>query len=114
MPASREPIIADEFGRITLPWSPVMKPRDRYRLRKIRLGKWKLTLLHAESLPTAKFSRVLRVLKNRVRSDIHIRQYIRHWLHTFRADRGSCMNVNHEIPDKNTLFSGNLTLTVTP
>ena len=36
-----------------------------------------------------KFKRVLDVLKDRSREDIHFRQYIRHWLHTFRADRGS-------------------------
>jgi len=89
MPPPRQPIIVDEFGRIKLPWSPAMRPGDRYRVSKLGQGMWKLKLVHAESLAAPKFELVLRALKDRSRDDIHFRQYIRHWLHIFRADRGS-------------------------
>jgi len=89
MPPERQPIIADECGRITLPWSPAMRPGDKYRVYKLGQGSWKLKLVHAESLSAPKFKRVLRVLKDRSREDIHFRQYVRHWLSTYRADRGS-------------------------
>ena len=82
-------VIVDEFGRIKLPWSPAMRPGDTYRVYKLGQGMWKLKLVHAESLAAPKFKLVLRALKGRSRVDIHFRQYIRHWLRTFRADRGS-------------------------
>jgi len=66
-----------------------MRRGDKYRVYKLGQGAWKLKLAHAESLAAPKFKRVLRVLKNRARTDIHFRRFIRHWLHTFRADRGS-------------------------
>jgi len=89
MPPERQPIIADECGRITLPWSPAMRPGDKYRVYKLGQGSWKLKLVHAESLSAPKFKRVLRVLKDRSREDIHFRQYVRHWLLRLSADRGS-------------------------
>jgi hypothetical protein len=82
-------VSVDECGRITLPWSPAIRPGDKYRVYKLGQGGWKLKLVHAESLAAPKFKRVLRVLKDRSRDDIHFRQYIRHWLCVFRADRGS-------------------------
>lgn len=89
MPRKSGTVIVDECHRIRLPWSPDMKPGDKLRIRKRGQGAFSLIIIHKESLPEAKFKRVLRVLKDRSRTDIHFRQYIRHWLRTFRLDRGS-------------------------
>ncbi len=66
-----------------------MRPGDQYRVYKLGQGSWKLKLVHAESLAAPKFKGVLDELKDQSREDIRFRQYIRHWLCVFRADRGS-------------------------
>ncbi|MCU0786317.1 MAG: hypothetical protein MUF81_20175 [Verrucomicrobia bacterium] len=104
-------IIVDEFGKVKLPWSPHARPYDSYRVRTMRKAGQKgfiLTLVHWESLPTPKFKHILRVLKNRARTDVHFRQYIRHWLQTFRRDRGSFTGrivFRHAVLAKRELFN---------
>jgi len=108
MPPPRKLIVVDEFCRVKLPWSPDVRAGDEFRVRRIKKGKLVLTLVHAERLTAPQFERILRTLNIRSRNDIHFRQYIRHWLRTFRPDRGSFTGrviFRHAVRARRELFS---------
>ena len=83
------PIVVDAFRELTLPRSWHLTPGDRVRLERFGKGRWILRLLHEERLAAPKFKRVIEALDNPARHDVYQRQFVRHWLETYRPDRGS-------------------------